>query len=60
MAMETDVILRTLLYQAKMSVDTQAIIRAIEAMCSKEVISTINEMVREEKERLAKRAEQER
>ena len=44
MASETQVILRAVLYQAKMARDLEAAIRAIENMCDKGIVSAVNEI----------------
>lgn len=48
MSMETDVLLRTVLFQIKTNDKEKAII-AIEAMCPKDLVAAVNEKVAEYK-----------
>jgi len=48
MAMETTVILRTTLYQAKKAKTVEEVVNAISVMCSKEDIATVNEQIARE------------
>ena len=43
MSQETEVLLRTILYQAKISKSAEEIINAIEVMCTKDTIAAVNE-----------------
>jgi len=48
-ALETTVLLRTILYQAMKAKSTDEIINAISVMCSKEDIATVKEQLEQEK-----------
>ena len=47
MSLETQVLLKTILYQAKRAKNAQEIIHAIEAMCDEETIAFIEKKVKE-------------
>jgi len=47
--METDVLLRQILYQALVTDDLEDVRRAIKVMCSKDQIAAVMEMVAESK-----------
>jgi hypothetical protein len=47
MSQETETILRSVLYNAKTSTSLEAVIIAIEAMCSEETIAYVEKKVRE-------------
>jgi hypothetical protein len=51
MAMETTVLLRTILYQAMMSGDVDDIIRSIKVMCTKDDIAAVEQAVTEAKKK---------
>ena len=53
MALETNVILKAVLYQLKMAHDLEAAINAVETMCEQELIAVVNEQVQKEKARIA-------
>jgi hypothetical protein len=48
MALETTVILRTILYQAMKAKTKEEIVNAISVMCSKEDIATVKEQIAKE------------
>ena len=48
--METTVILRSILYQAKRAKSKEEIVRAIEVMCTKDDIASVEQVLVEEKE----------
>ena len=54
MAMETTVLLRTILYQAMKAETAQEIVNAISVMCSKEDIATVKEQLELEKNQAKK------
>jgi len=54
MAMETTVLLRTILYQAMKAESQQEVINAITVMCSKEDIATVKEQLEQEKSQAKK------
>ena len=56
MCMETDVILRTILYQIKTAKSIDEIERAVEVMCSKDMIAAVNEMAHKQNEQDNKQA----
>ena len=47
MAMETDVILRSVLYQAYKAKTAKEIVIAIEAMCTKDQVAAVKEKIQE-------------
>jgi len=51
MAMETTVLLRTILYQAMMSGDVEDVIRSIKVMCTKDDIAAVEQAVAEAKKK---------
>jgi hypothetical protein len=53
MALETTVILRSILYQAKKAGTVSEVINAIEVMCSKDDVAAVNEQIAKEKENKA-------
>ena len=60
MAMETTVLLRTILYQAMKAGSAEEIVDAISVMCSKEDIATVKEQIEQERNRPKKDAQKEK
>ena len=54
MSMETDALLRTILFQVKTAKSLKAVEIAIEAMCTKDVIAAIKEKAEEYKQNQSK------
>ena len=50
MALETTVILRAILLSAKSAESVEEVVNAIEALCSKEDIATVNEQFKKNQE----------
>ncbi len=49
MSMETDILLRTILYQALVANSLEEVQRAIEVMCTKDLVAAVREKAEEQK-----------